>query len=409
MMGPPIIPVLKDYEKVLPYVRNLDGIKSHTSQMSSYAVLNFEERGTDFLLLFGVDPDDYFKTMESARIVEGMGRMLKPSEEGLMLHHSTWKRLKEQRDIDLKIGDCIQLNGYSKSGFKIREVTIVGIFQFENGNDRFFTPSIADIQTVRYLGGRNSGPIEKVVVDSSATALLDADIDSLFGDESVEKPATVSKGSADIYDILGAKKTTATATSAEGSWNFIVVRLKDGIDVKSRIDTLNAQFEENDINARAQGWWSSALPDSMTYNAIQILFNVFIIVLAFVSTIVIMNTLVASVMERTGEIGMMRALGARKSFVLKMFVAETSTITIVFGLLGILLGYAVVSILGRLGIPTDNDALRFLGGGATLRPFVGFVPLVVSCILMAIIGLVSWIFPVLMALKVSPLRAIQTE
>ena len=64
-----------------------------------------------------------------------------------------------------------------------------------------------------------------------------------------------------------------------------------------------------------------------------------------VAVIIMMNTLVISVIERTGEIGTMRALGARKGFVWKMFLVETLTIAVVFGLIGT--GLA----LGALGRP----------------------------------------------------------
>ncbi len=64
---------------------------------------------------------------------------------------------------------------------------------------------------------------------------------------------------------------------------------------------------------------------------IRIVFSVAILIVAIVAIIIIMNTLVISVIERTGEIGTMRALGAQKPFVWLMFLVETLTVTIVFG------------------------------------------------------------------------------
>jgi len=114
-------------------------------------------------------------------------------------------------------------------------------------------------------------------------------------------------------------------------------------------------------------------------------------------------------MERTSEIGTMRALGAQKSFVTKMFIAETGFITIVFGFLGMALGAIVILSLNRVGIPTDSDALRYLGGGGVLRPVIGSQPVILSLSFMALIALLSWIYPVIIALKISPLKAITTE
>ena len=175
------------------------------------------------------------------------------------------------------------------------------------------------------------------------------------------------------------------------------------------IKDLNKKFDDNDLLLRAQGWWVSAMPDSLTYSGIKLLFNVAVFILGFVSIIIIMNTLVVSVMERTSEIGTMRALGAQKSFVTKMFIAETGFITIVFGFLGMALGAIVILALNRVGISTDSDALRYLGGGGVLRPVIGVQPVILSLCFMALIALLSWIYPVIIALKISPLKAITTE
>ena len=90
-------------------------------------------------------------------------------------------------------------------------------------------------------------------------------------------------------------------------------------------------------------------------------------------------------------------------------MAETSFLTLVFGLAGLAAGWAIIFALNRAGIPTDNDALRYLGGGEILRPTVTAQPVIMSVTLMALIALLSWVYPVLIALKVSPLKAIATE
>jgi putative ABC transport system permease protein len=153
----------------------------------------------------------------------------------------------------------------------------------------------------------------------------------------------------------------------------------------------------------------SAMPDSGIYLGIQLILNIFIIILSIVAVIIIMNTLVVSVMERTSEIGTMRALGAVKSFVVKIFITETTFITLFFGALGFTAGLLIIALLHGIGIPTAGNFLNFLGGGLVIRPYIGWGPVLITGILMGTIGLLSWIFPVFMALKVTPLKAIATE
>lgn len=414
MMGFPVIPPLKDYDKAMEIVSGLDGVQSVTQQLSGYALLNLGTEGMDYACFFGVDPDSYFETMPGIQILDG--RLLRSGEEGVLLHYDIWKRLKEQKKIDLKIGDPVQLNGFGTAGVKIREVPLVGIFKFPRGNQRMFAMSFLDTQSLRYLLGKSGGKKEKVEVAAAATELLGADLDSLFASDAgtevaAAQPAKAGVSAADVYDILGDTKPAVAAADPESDrgWHFILIRTNKGVNPDSLIRKLNTAFDDQDLLLRAQGWWVSAMPDSMTYSGIQLLFNVAIMIIGFVSIIIIMNTLVVSVMERTSEIGTMRALGARKSFVTRMFIAETGFITLVFGCIGMALGALVILALNRIGIPTDNDAFRYLGGGGVLRPVISAQPVILSLAFMAIIALLSWIYPVVIALKVSPLKAITTE
>jgi putative ABC transport system permease protein len=122
-----------------------------------------------------------------------------------------------------------------------------------------------------------------------------------------------------------------------------------------------------------------------------------------------MNTLVISVIERTAEIGTMRALGAQKGFIWKMFFTETITITLLFGFIGIVLALIIVGILNLIGIPATNVFLRVLFGGNVLRPGVSLLSILGSVFIVSGIGLLSHIYPVSVALKIQPVRAIQTE
>lgn len=423
VVGFPVIPVLKDYDKGMEIVSGIKGVKSVTHQLSGYAMLNLEKEGIEYACFFGIEPDSYFKAMTDIQIVEG--RTLKDGEEGMLLHYDLWKKIKEKRNIEYKIGDKIQLNNFGTGGMKIREVPLVGIFKFPRGNQRLFAMSFLDSKSLRYLLGKNSGKQEKVEVPAAATALINSDtsdVDSLFGDSApVTEPAPSASANADakpavvnagnVFDILGDKKPAAVQSEDQKdlSWHFILIRTEKGANVDAMIKEMNQKFDDNDLLLRAQGWWVSAMPDSLTYSGIKLLFNVAVFILGFVSIIIIMNTLVVSVMERTSEIGTMRALGAQKSFVTKMFIAETGFITVVFGFLGLALGALVILVLNRVGISTDSDALRYLGGGGMLRPTIGAQPVILAFCFMALIALLSWVYPVIIALKISPLKAITTE
>jgi len=411
LFGPPLIPVLKDYEKALEKVRALPALKSWTSQLSAYAGLNFEEKGSDWGLFFGIEPDDYFASMDNVRVLEG--RRLQDGEEGVMVNSRTRDSLEKNLGVKVKVGDVLQLNGMGEAGFKIREVPVRAIFEFKGANQRMFVPSIVDIRTLRVLSGKNVGPVEKVEATKEETALIDASLDDLFSGESA--PVTPGKGGEAFDEAafearLGDRSAKdARPPAGSGAWNFILVRLGEGASPAALARSLNETFEAEGIRARAQGWQPSGAPDSYTFAALGLIFNVAMVLLAVVSIIIIMNTLVISVMERTSEIGTMRALGAQRAFVREMFIAETLSITTIFGALGIALGAVAVAVLGAAGIRADGDFLAVIYGGKVLEPEISSGPLLVSVALILVMGLISWIYPVALALKVTPLKAISAE
>jgi putative ABC transport system permease protein len=125
--------------------------------------------------------------------------------------------------------------------------------------------------------------------------------------------------------------------------------------------------------------------------------------------IIIMNTLVISVIERTAEIGTMRALGAQKGMVRWMFILETSSISLVFGLLGIALGAGIIGILNLTGIAAPNPFFEILFGGKILHPLLPLSAVLYALLVIVGIGVVASLYPVAVALRIQPVRAIQTE
>ena len=59
-MGFPTIPVLKDYDRVMEKVQELEGVEGVTRQISGYAMFNMDGAAMEYGLFFGVEPDSYF-------------------------------------------------------------------------------------------------------------------------------------------------------------------------------------------------------------------------------------------------------------------------------------------------------------------------------------------------------------
>lgn len=407
--GPPILPMMKDYDKAVAVVKAQPGIADMTSQISSYVLFNFQDDGFTFGLTFGIEPESYFQSFDNVVMLEG--RKLKPGETGVMLHEKVREAFKKDPGVTVKVGDTIQLNNFGESGFKIREVPVVGIFKFKAGNERtfaFMEPNFVDVNTLRALKGKAVVTPDDLKLKESVQKALDASSDDFFDEPSVVKAPAAEKASDLVGKSLG-PRLTDRATTDRGAWNYILIHLKPGVDETAFIKDLNAKLADAKLEVKAQNWFDSGHPDSGVFWAISTVFNVVVWLIAIVSIIIIMNTLVASVMERTPEIGTMRALGAQKGFVMTLFITETLTITAIFGAIGLVLGFIILGLISITGIAAPNDFMKLIFGGDLLRPTLAIGPVLSALFTIIFIALVSWILPVRLALKVSPLKAINAD
>jgi len=119
-----------------------------------------------------------------------------------------------------------------------------------------------------------------------------------------------------------------------------------------------------------------------------------------VASIGIMNTMLMAVMERTHEIGVMKAIGAKSSDVLSLFLMESSMVSLVGGVVGCVLGAVAAKVIS-LGAGTALG-IEF---GVVVKPWV----LVGGMAVAMIVGVLSGFYPARKASKMSPVEAVRYE
>lgn len=135
----------------------------------------------------------------------------------------------------------------------------------------------------------------------------------------------------------------------------------------------------------------------------QLLFTIMMIVIASLSLIVggigIMNIMLASVTERTREIGVRRAMGATRKHIVAQFIVETTALSVIGGILGVLFGLALAGIAAVLAtyFPTIETPIP-----VAWSMIVGFVAAVV-------VGLLAGLYPAIRAAWQDPIVALRHD
>ena len=113
----------------------------------------------------------------------------------------------------------------------------------------------------------------------------------------------------------------------------------------------------------------------------------------------IMNIMLVSVIERTREIGLRKAMGARKQDILTQFLIESGVLSLGGGLIGIIFGWLISALVGRIAA----------GTGTPINPVVGLDAVLLATIFSAAVGLFFGLYPANRAAGLEPVEALRYE
>jgi|WetSurMetagenome_2_1015567.scaffolds.fasta_scaffold33723_6 putative ABC transport system permease protein len=187
----------------------------------------------------------------------------------------------------------------------------------------------------------------------------------------------------------------------------IIVQVDDEKNIQDISENINKKLIKfRGLTEKTKDFYISTPEELLaSFDSILNIITVFLVGIAAISLLVggigIMNTMYTSVLERTKEIGTMKAVGAKNSDILWIFLFESGLIGLIGGILGVLLGY---------GISKTVEIIAITSLGTNLLKAAVPAYLVLGCLGFAfLIGALSGTIPALMASKLKPVDALRYE
>lgn len=432
-MGKDIV-LIKDFAKVQQVLAQQPYLASYLPAARGFSLVLTEDGDIDFAMLLGVDFPEYNKMFrENVKLVEG--KLLDKNERGMLISQGRRTRFFNDQNIWVKpVGFPLEEKNFSDEAKKFREKMIVkdslvlmgasgdstaydirtdikGIMRYEFLDDYWKFFSILDIETFRecFQWVTNTDAAADVKSDTRNLIAREENLDALFNDNTV---VAAKSGKAELTASLKKLKDKSAVVKSHtdaGAYNVVFVKLKDSNAVDKHLKELNAAFKAAGAPARAVTWQQAIGQLGDMAGIIRGALTGFVFLIFFVAIIIIMNTLSMAALERTSELGMMRAVGAPKRFVKVMFFIETACLAVIFGGLGIVVGAAAVPVLKALNITAENNILQLLFGGKTFAPYLGVADVLAGVIELTLVTAFASIYPIIVAQRITPLDAISRD
>ena len=200
-----------------------------------------------------------------------------------------------------------------------------------------------------------------------------------------------------IDDIIIIPFTTAKYLKSDTTINNLYLKVENEKYI-DETTSLIENYVENTIGISSD-YFSVSSQDSMlsTMDNITNTFSLLLGGIASISLIVggigVMNVMLVSVTERTKEIGIRKALGAKRKDILLQFLVESLVLCLIGGLIGVIFGLGLGSLLEKMGY--------------TFSPTITII--IISFLSSALIGIIFGVFPANKASKLNPIEALRNE
>ena len=380
--------MIENLDDIQNWLSSQTQVETYASYAQNFGQVQVKKGGKTYdlpFIFYAVDPPRYEQTFENVPMDQGSA-----TSPGIVISVHQNQQYLERYGITLSPGDEITLLSLT-SGGSVNAVPskVQGIYNPAYYKNVFNYINFMDIVTYSQLynfTGVSAGSLPDAFTQAMS-ATSDEDIFGLADSEALFLDT----------DTLTQEKLTG--------YTMVAVRLKD--------HEMTAEFLEK---LKAQGWpvktalWSEA---STFFAQVADILQMVILgatgLIFLITAFILMNTQIINIIERTGEIGTLRAIGAEKSFVVNLFMWESVILNGGAAIIGMVVSLGLIAWFSVGGIALPEIMSQYLVGGGPLKMEFTPWPFISGFILVLGVTLLATLYPTRVASGISPLTAMNSR
>lgn len=384
----PLKPI-EDFKEIYDTLKKYPEVDAIVPLAQNMGIIS-EQGKEDIQFVFtAIDPENYKKVFKNFEIVKGSFF----DENGILISEKMINRAKKDFKLELKVGQEVTVLGFTSGGsVNAVKTKIVGIFKPKYFSNISSMINFMDINTYRNLYNFEG-------IDEST---LPENLKKSYDTENEEDIFALAD-----EDILSNEDLKSLKIKSSSGYTMISVVLKENVNTEQFLNTISPLKDQFGI--KFAKWDEASGGLAQMSKTLQIFINVVSILIFITVAIIIMNTLIVNILERTGEIGTIRAIGGKKSFIRKMFITESLILSFLAAIAGTILSIIVIAILHKTGIQIKGMVSEILFGGGKLYLSLNIGSIIQSLIIVLVVSIIATLYPLRIATKVTPLKAMSSK
>ena len=386
------LPNIQNIEKVTAFLESRRDVAVYVPLAQNYCVLSIDrdEKKTELPFIFyAVEPSRYRAVFPNIKILEGSYFDLEKGgsgSSGILVSQAQNSRYDKYYGMSLKVGDRITLFGLTEGGsVNAIKTSVAGIFE------PIYYANVFDY--VNFIDFKSYSNLYNFT--GVAAGSLPGDL----------KEALASTNESDIF-ALGDKKLESInvetlKSEALSGYTMIAVKLEPAANPPEFLESI----AQTGLPIKASAWNEASGGLAQVSSALQGFIYFAVALIFLIVTLILMNTLIINILERTSEIGTIRAIGGERGFVRALFLAETVLLNFAAGVLGVLISILLILAFQRSGVPLPKAVSNYLIGGGNLPLAVSAGPFLQAFIVVLAVSVIATIYPIRVATKITPLKA----